>query len=291
MKTPHSFRYNCKIVLTLLVQVNAQHKVSKAQIQQAALMLRQAAETGSFCAPVRNIIGDTDLKAAYAVQALNNDYYMSKGAKVIAKKVGLTSAAVQRQLGVSQPDFGVLFHNKEVLHQGTIAWNHMHQPKAEGEIAFVLAKDLKQKYMSIKDVLLAIDFAVAAIEVVGSRIKDWDIAITDTIADNASCSHFVLGHKPQKISDLDLLHCKMQLWVNDKPVSEGIGSATLGSPINALYWLAQTMMQLNSPLKAGDLVLTGALGPVYTAQPGDNVKINIEGLGDVAVNFGHKDNQ
>ena len=143
----------------------------------------------------------------------------------------------------------------------------------------------KRQRLTSVDILSAIDYAVASIEIVGSRIADWDIKIVDTIADNASASHWVIGHKPVKLENLDLINCKMVMENNGKIVSEGLGKACLGSPINAMLWLAQKMQKIGKPMKAGDVILSGALGPMVSAKAGDNFKVIIEGLGEVSVAF------
>lgn len=259
--------------------------ISNNIIEAAAERLRAAEGSKKTCAPVRDLIGTEDLTAAYAVQKINTSYKIAAGSRVIGHKIGLTSLAVQKQLGVDQPDFGLLWHDKEVLNGGEISVSEMMQPRVEAEIAFVLGKDLKADFMTTIDVLNAVEYALASIEVVGSRISNWDIKITDTIADNASASHWVVGHKPVKLQHLDLVNCGMRMTNNGKVVSEGKGSACLGSPINALLWLAQRMVQMGEPLKAGDLILSGAVGPMVKVEAGDNFNAVIEGLGSVSASF------
>ena len=188
-------------------------------------------------------------------------------------------------MGVDQPDFGMLWHDTEVPNGGEISMTKMMQPKVEAEIAFVLGKDLADENLTSVDVISAIDFALPSLEIVGSRIDKWDIKITDTIADNASASHWVVGHKPVKLENLDLLNCKMKMTKKGKVVSKGVGKACLGSPINAMFWLAQKMAKLGKPMKAGDLILSGALGPMYTVKAGDKLHMTIESLGEVSVAF------
>ena len=255
-------------------------------IKTAAERLRQAAETGQACAPVRELIGLDDLAAAYEVQALNTQLRLAAGARIVGRKIGLTAKSVQTQLGVEQPDYGVLFHDREVLNGAIVPWQALMQPRAEGEIAFVLGKDLPHPDLISADVISAIDYALASIEIVGSRIENWNIRITDTIADNASASHFVLGHRPVRLEHLDLTGCNMSLLKNGVQVSEGLGAACLGSPINALVWLAKTMARLGEPLRAGEVILTGALGPVVAVTPGDRIDCHIDGLGSASVHFG-----
>lgn len=255
------------------------------KVEAAAKRLREAAQKGIACEPVRNLIGTTDLAKAYAVQEINTALRIAEGARVIGSKIGLTAPVVQKQLGVDQPDFGMLWNDKEVLNGGEVSMKDLMQPRAEAEIAFVLGKDLTRDRLTSVDILSAIDYAVASIEIVGSRIADWNIKITDTIADNASASHWVIGHKPVKLENLDLINCKMVMENNGKVVSEGVGKACLGSPINAMLWLAQKMQQIGKPMKAGDIILSGALGPMVSAKAGDNFRVTIEGLGEVSAAF------
>jgi 2-keto-4-pentenoate hydratase len=255
------------------------------KILLAAGQLQKAAASKIPCTPVRNIIGDTSQKMAYAVQNLITESRLSLGAKQIGKKIGLTSLKVQQQLGVDQPDFGILFDDMQVELGENLSISKTMQPKVEAEIAFVLYKDIVSLQPNEEDLINAIDYAVAAIEVVGSRIENWDIKITDTIADNASASHFVLGKTRKKITEVDLIDCEMQLFQNNKLVSQGNGAACLGSPLNAALWLAKKMAEMGNPLKAGDIILTGALGPMVNVSEGDIIKATIEGLGEVSLNF------
>lgn len=254
-------------------------------IEKAAQRLREAQQTGKTCAPIRDLIGITDLEAAYKVQEINTAKRLAQRARVVGSKIGLTSLVVQKQLGVDQPDFGMLWEDTEIPSGGKVSMQSLMQPKAEAEIAFVLGKDLDADTITTTDILSAIDYAVPSIEIVGSRISNWDIKITDTIADNASASHWVIGNKPVKLENLDLINCKMTMKNNGKVVSEGVGEACLGSPINAVLWLAQKMKQIGSPMQAGDVILSGALGPMVSAQVGDNFSVSIEGLGEVSVGF------
>lgn len=259
--------------------------IENSNLEDIAKVLRDAAAQKVSCNPIRDIIGVTDLAKAYEIQAINSKLRIEGGARVVGSKIGLTSVAVQRQLGVDQPDYGLLFDDMEVLNGGEISCGELMQPKVEAEIAFVLKKDLNATSITTTEMLSAIDYAVASIEIVGSRIKDWNIKITDTIADNASASHFVIGHRPVRLENIDLINCEMSMYKNGEKVSHGTGAACLGSPINACIWLAQTMAAHGSPLKAGEVILSGALGPMSAVGPGDQVKAVIEGLGEVSVSF------
>ncbi len=262
--------------------------IAQQSIDVAAQNLRTAIQDQKACTPVSELIGKTDLAMAYAVQSQNTRWNIAQGKRLVGRKIGLTSKAVQKQLGVDQPDYGILFNDMEVMMGDVIPWKEVIQPKVEAEIAFVLAKDLLSENIGIADVLSAIEYVVASIEVVDSRIEDWNICITDTIADNASSSHFILGHKPVHLGNVDLIDCKMALYQNGEKVSEGNGAACMGSPINATLWLAKTMVRMGTPLKAGEIILSGACGPMAVANPGDHFKASIEGLGSVSVSFGEK---
>lgn len=259
--------------------------MSKRNIESAAKRLREAAQKGITCDPVRNLIGETDLEKAYAVQEINTALRIANGGKIVGSKIGLTSPSVQKQFGISQPDFGMLWADTEVWNNGEISVQKIMQPRAEAEIAFVLGKDLNSEFITSVDVISAIEYALASIEIVGSRIEGWNIRITDTVADNASASHFTLGHKPVRLENLDLVNCGMTMYKNGEKVSEGRGGDCLGSPINAMLWLAKTMAKLGKPMQSGDLILTGALGPMVNISAGDSFRAEIEGLGDVRVNF------
>jgi 2-keto-4-pentenoate hydratase len=254
-------------------------------IEQAADRLWQARQTGTPCAPVRDLLGESDVAAAYAVQEINTRRQLEKS-RIVGAKIGLTSRVVQQQLGVHQPDFGLLFADMDVLNAGIVPFAELSQPKVEAEIAFILGKDLPHADCTSAEVIAAVDHVVPALEIVGSRVAGWDIRITDTIADNASSSHFVLGPVAKPLAAVDLLDCAMELELNGEKKSSGKGRACLGSPLSALVWLARTMAASGRPLQAGHVVLSGALGPMVAVTPGDTCTARIEGLGEVSVEFG-----
>ncbi|GLZ88314.1 2-keto-4-pentenoate hydratase [Metapseudomonas resinovorans] len=268
-----------------------------AALIEAASRLRQAERSGQACAPVRDLIaraleehpGQDPVALAYAVQRYNTQAAIEAGLRPVGRKIGLTSHAVQKQLGVDQPDFGLLFADRARGDGQPIAWADTHQPKVEAEIALVLEHDLPHERHTVADLIRATAFALPAIEVVGSRIANWDIRLVDTIADNASAGLFVLGTRPVRLSELDLVRCGMSMTLRGEPVSVGAGAACLDNPLNAAIWLADTMVRLGDPLRAGDIVLTGALGPMVTAQPGDVFTAHIQGLGSVSAAFARQD--
>lgn len=242
-----------------------------------AASLHSALETGSPIPPVRELIGD-DVDAAYRVQSLLIQSLSATSPRV-GRKVGLTSPVVQQQLGVDQPDFGVLLENMRVPHNGTLPVHQLIAPRAEAEVAFILRSDVLDA--SREAVVAAVDYAMAAIEIVDSRILNWDITIVDTVADNASSARFVLGDRKLRLSEFDPVTVQMTLTVNDEKASTGEGRACLGDPINALVWVAETALRVGEPLRAGEIVLSGALGPMVPLHPGDVVNARIGRLGDV----------
>ncbi|MBS3737616.1 2-keto-4-pentenoate hydratase [Mesohalobacter halotolerans] len=251
-------------------------------IEQIAEEIYKAETEKQPIAPIRTFFkGGRNIEAAYEIQQLVTQKKIAKGAQLVGKKIGLTSFAVQKQLGVDEPDFGILTDDMQIKNHSKISFSQLMQPKAEAEWAFVLKENLDADMITLNDVKNAIDYAVVAIEVVGSRIKNWDIKITDTIADNASASHFVLGSKKIDLSKIDLVNCKMQMFKNDSLVSEGNGQACMGNPLNAVQWLAKTMQKNNQPLKVGEIILSGALGPMIEIKKGDNLSAQIDNFDKV----------
>lgn len=255
-------------------------------IHAAADRLYRAQRAGIPCEPIRDLLTEGDLDAAYAVQEVNTRRGLAEGRVLSGRKTGLTSLSVQRQLGVDQPDYGMLFADMYVPDGWEIARNRLLQPKAEAEVAFVLDRDLDREQLTMPDVIGAVAYAVPALEIVDSRIAGWKIGILDTIADNASSGLYVLGNEPRKLDGLDLRLCGMVMEIKGEPVSTGAGVACLGHPLNAVWWLARVMVKAGRPLKAGDTVLSGALGPMVPVQWGSIVEARIEGLGSVRAAFG-----
>jgi 2-keto-4-pentenoate hydratase len=249
----------------------------------AAAALRRAAETRVPCAPLREQFPALDVAGAYRVQA---DNVRRAGGRIVGRKVGLTAKAVQAQLGVDAPDFGTLTAAMAFGDGEVVPWEQLMQPKAEAEIAIVLGRDLERAEVTFAEAVSAVDYALPAIEIVGSRIADWNIKLVDTVADNASSSAFVLGGAPVPLRAFDPRLCGMVLERAGEPVSTGAGAACLGHPINALVWLANAMVAVGAPLRAGDVVLTGALGPMVPIVPGDAFEARISRLGSVRAAIG-----
>lgn len=255
-------------------------------LEAAAEALRTAAAERRPCPPLRETVEVADVASGYAVQKINVDRALAKGRKIVGRKIGLTSPVVQAQLGVDQPDFGVLFADMAMPESIEIPFGAVLQPRVEAEIAFVLERDLAEPGLTIASVAQAIAFALPSIEIVGSRVADWNIRIFDTIADNASSGAFVLGGAPKLLKDLDLRLCGMRLDHLGEPVSTGCGAACLGHPLNAVLWLAERLVAEGEMLRAGDVVLSGALGPMVSVTPGATYTATISGLGSVSAVFG-----
>nr|BAH89311.1 2-hydroxypenta-2,4-dienoate hydratase [uncultured bacterium]BAH89754.1 2-hydroxypenta-2,4-dienoate hydratase [uncultured bacterium]BAH89953.1 2-hydroxypenta-2,4-dienoate hydratase [uncultured bacterium] len=259
---------------------------SQANIEAAADRLWTAWESGSPAAPVRDLLDQGDLEAAYAVQEINTKRWLASEERILSgRKIGLTSRAVQNQLGVDQPDYGMLFADMEVMDGEEISLARVMQPKVEAEIAYVIAAPLTGGHITMVDLMASVGYVVPAIEIVGSRVANWDIRITDTIADNASAGLYVLGQSPRRVGDFDQRMCGMVMYRNNEPVSVGAGAACMGSPLNAALWLARTMAKAGRALGPGDVILSGALGPMVAANPGDIFEARINGLGSVRAAF------
>jgi 2-keto-4-pentenoate hydratase len=260
-------------------------RASADAIVAAADRLRTAAATSTPCTPVRDLIGTDDVAAAYAVQERIVADRIAAGASVVGRKIGLTSPAVQQQLGVDQPDFGVLFDDMRCEEAGPIPLSRLLQPKVEAEIAFVLADDLVDGPLDDAQVRAAVDYAVAALEIVDSRITGWDITFGDTVADNGSSGLFVLGADRRTLDSFDPVTAQMQMSIDGTEVSTGTGAACLGDPLHALAWLARTAREFGQPLLAGQVILSGALGPMAAIAAAGTVRADITGLGSVTATF------
>ncbi|MFJ1749975.1 2-keto-4-pentenoate hydratase [Streptomyces sp. NPDC088116] len=252
---------------------------------EALNRLSEARSARRPCAPVRDLLPAGDLDAAYVVQSAWAARQVTAGARIVGRKVGLTNPVVQKQLGVDQPDFGVLLDTMACPADVPVDIARTLQPRIEGEIAFVLAHDLTAPVIEPADVAAATAYVVAALEIVDSRIAAWDIDIVDTVADNASSGLFALGDRRVGLGDLDLPGCLMSLWRDDEVVSTGSGSACLGDPLVAVAWLATTARDHGRPLRAGEIILSGALGPMVRVGPGDSFHLRISGLGEVRASF------
>lgn len=252
------------------------------KLNGAAQALMTARASRQPIGRISETFGIEGLDAAYAVAEINTRLRIEGGARVIGKKVGLTSKAVQAQLGVEQPDFGVLFDDMEYLDGAEVPMSRLIQPKAEAEVAFVVGRDLNVTNPTYGEFLNALAYAVPALEIVDSAIENWKLTLVDTVADNASCGVYVLGNQPVAISDVSLGDIGLQMNVNGVTASVGSGVACLGHPLRAAYWLAQVMAQRGEGLKAGEVILSGALGPMVAVNACDQIDVSVGGLGRVS---------
>lgn len=257
---------------------------SPPAVTDAVGRLRAAQDKRIPCSPVRDLLPGT-VQAGYAVQQQLTAIALAEGRRAIGRKIGLTNPMVQAQLGVEQPDFGVLFADMAVPDGGTVDIGRLLQPRIEAEVAMTLGADLDGPSLGADHVRAAVSEVVVALEIVDSRIAGWDITIVDTIADNASSGLYVLGGHPVPLADLDLRAVGMSLYENNTEVSTGHGVDCLGDPLAALAWLAVTARDLGTPLHAGDIVLSGALGPMVPVHAGATYAADVTGLGSARVSF------
>ena len=259
--------------------------MDQQQITQLGDELYAALTAGKTVSPLTSRGFDITIEDAYHIQQRMLARRIEKGEKVVGKKIGVTSKAVMNMLGVGQPDFGYLLDGMVYNEGESIPMDSLIQPKAEGEIAFLMNKDLMGPGLTAADILAATEGVMACFEIVDSRIQDWKIKIQDTVADNASCGVFVLGDRLVDPREVDLTTCGMVLEKNGEIVATGAGAAALGSPLNSVAWLANTLGRLGIPLKAGDVILSGALAAMFPAAKGDFFRVSIGGLGECSVRF------
>lgn len=248
---------------------------------EAAHRLAEAEATRVPITPIRDPFPDRDIDAAYRIQEINIVRREAAGAVRVGRKVGLTAPAVQQQFHVDEPDYGVLLNDMTLIDNGTVDFGSMIHPKIEAEIAFVLGKDITATDLdTIRD---SVAYVSASLEIVDCRIRNYDINIVDTIADNAAVAYYVLGTVALPLGDLDLPSISMMLTCGDDVISEGKGADCMGDPILALQWLAQAAVAQGRPLLSGEIVLSGSLGPIAVMQPNKTHTAVFSGLGFVSI--------
>ncbi|CAM4288191.1 2-keto-4-pentenoate hydratase [Lacicoccus alkaliphilus] len=235
--------------------------------------------------PITELDPDISVEEAYKIQLHTIERNVQSGQRITGKKIGLTSKVMQEALGVDEPDYGHLLDGMQVKNGGTISLDRVLQPKVEGEIAFILKRDLEGPGVTALDVLKATDAVVPALEIIDSRIKDWKITLADTVADNASSGLYLLGEIPTKIEDIDLKQMGMALYKNGILQNTGVGAAALGDPARCVAWLANKLSRYGITLKAGEVILSGALSSAVEAGPGDHFYAKFAGLEEVRVSF------
>ncbi|MHA6250791.1 2-keto-4-pentenoate hydratase [Oceanobacillus sp. CAU 1775] len=259
--------------------------INSSKTKSHAKHLRDAWNNREGVQPLTTLDPTLSIDEAYYVQLHTIEEYVENGQRVTGKKIGLTSKAMQDMLGVGEPDYGHLTDYMEVENGGTISFNRVLQPKVEGELAFILKEDLVGPNITSLDVLKATDVILPALEIVDSRIKDWKITLEDTVADNASSGLYLLGDIPKKVTDIDIKQIGMALYKNEELQNTGVGAAALGDPAKCVAWLANKLAEYDITLKAGEVILSGALSAAIEAQPGDSFRAKFAELGEVSVTF------
>jgi 2-keto-4-pentenoate hydratase len=235
--------------------------------------------------PLRETWPEIDVVDAYEIQLLNIRRRLEAGAGVRGHKVGLSSKAMQDMMGVNEPDYGHLLTDMEVSSDEPVPAERYCFPRVEVEVAFVLGETLPGAGCTEDDVLRATEYVAPAIELIDSRIADWDIRIADTIADNASSAGFVLGPERVSPSDVDLRSIEAVLMRNGEKVAEGRSDAVLGNPVTAVAWLADKVAGFGVTLEAGHVILPGSVHRAIDVHPGDAFVADFEGFGSVSLNF------
>jgi 2-oxopent-4-enoate/cis-2-oxohex-4-enoate hydratase len=261
--------------------------VNRNEVAELADDLYEARIRREACAPLTERMPQLTIRDAYTISEINLKRRLGQeNARLTGKKIGLTSRAVQKQLGVREPDYGYLSSDMNVPMGETVSLSSLLQPRVEGEVAFVLKRDLSGPGITVADVIRATDFLLPCIEIIDSRVRDWKIKIQDTVADNASAALYVLGTEPVSLKGSRLQEAGMALSVNGELLSTGVGAACLDHPCLAVAWLANALSVYGVGLRAGETILSGAFGPVVPVQAGQFVEVAISGLGAVSCHFG-----
>lgn len=255
------------------------------RVQHLYELLQQAEASKKSITPLTKVYPDLSVDEAYLVQLRAIEQKVREGQRIVGKKIGLTSVAMQELLRVDQPDYGHLLDSMEVSNKGIISLDRLFQPKVEGEIAFVLRRDLSGPSVTVEDVLDATDYIAPALEIVDSRITDWKITLADTVADNASSGLFVIGDERFSLADIHLPSIEMNLFKNSERINTGYGSDVLGHPATCVAWLANKLSEYNVVLKAGEVILSGALSAAVAAEKGDRFTAGFSHIGKVEVTF------
>jgi 2-oxopent-4-enoate/cis-2-oxohex-4-enoate hydratase len=261
--------------------------MDKQKIETLGDELYAALRSGETVVPLTEREPGISIDDAYYISLrMLNRRLDEDGEKVVGKKIGVTSKVVQEMLGVHQPDFGFLTDAMAYANGAEVSVaGNLIQPKAEAEIGFRLKADLQGPGVTEADVLAATECIMPCFEIVDSRIDNWQIRIEDTVADNASCGVYVLGEAEVDPRDYDLPNLRVTVWKNGQPLSEGMGSAVQGNPLTAVAWLANTLGAFGIPFKAGEVILSGSVVPLEPVSAGDNMKMELHGIGTAEVRF------
>lgn len=262
--------------------------MSPANHAVLAQELLNAAKTGVPVPPLTERHPDLGLDGAYAIQLAQVRARAGVGARVSGHKIGLTSAAIQRQLGVREPDFGHLFADMEITGR-TVSTGRFIAPRAEPELAFVLGRELHGPRVTTRDVAAAVHLVLPALEIIDSRIEDWRIGLPDTVADNASCGAYVLGATGVPLDQVDLNQLGCVLRVGAEIAATGSASAVLGNPLAGIAWLANTLGRYGTSLKVGQVILSGSMTAAVDLVPGTTISAEFSGLGNLSLHVEEKE--
>jgi 2-keto-4-pentenoate hydratase len=258
---------------------------SEEVLADLAGRLWQAEQTGVPVEPLTKRQPGLEIEDAYAIQSLNIDRHIARGARVCGRKVGLTSRPMQELLGVTEPDYGVLLDHMFVEDGDEVDLSRLLQPRVEAELAFVMAEDLAGPGVTAARALTAIAGALPAVEIVDSRVADWQIGLVDTVADNASSGLLVVGGNLRKVTDIDLRLVGVMVTRHGELVDTGAGAAVLGNPARCVAWLANKLASFGASLRAGDIILPGAVHRMIGVRPGDVFRAEFAYLGTVTARF------
>lgn len=253
--------------------------------QKLANLLAAVEKTPITVETIQQLLDKNAETEAYEIQAQNIQKQLQNNAVITGKKIGLTNPKVQQQLGVDQPDFGILLNHMDLSAQPEISSAQFIQAKIEVELAFLIHKNIDQTVNSLEEMQEYISYVIPSFEIVDSRIQDWKIRFVDTVADNASSAAYVLSSERKAISEVDCAEVKMTLTQNGQLVSQGSGAECLGNPLNAAMWLANKMLSLGTPVQAGEIILSGALGPMVNVKAGDEFETQLDGFAPLKVKF------
>ncbi|MGM7723847.1 2-keto-4-pentenoate hydratase [Metabacillus sp. Hm71] len=260
-------------------------RVVSEKIKDLANYLIEAEKSQKPIDPLTQLKPDLTLDEAYEIQLQVVQEKRSQGLRIVGKKIGLTSRDMQIMYGIDTPDCGHLFENMIVENNHEVSLNDVIQPKIECEIAFVLKKDLQGTNVTVEDVLQATDYVLPSIEIIDSRIKDWKVKLQDTVADNASSGLYVLGDQPVLVDQVNLPDITMKVYQNGQLMKEGIGKNAMEHPAACVAWLANKLAEFGVVLRAGEVILSGALATTIDVEPGDEFTAVFDHLGEVKVSF------
>ena len=257
-------------------------------IESLATRLDTAWRTHTPIQPISETDGITDVKTAYAIQTHWTNMRLERGETIVGRKIGLTSKAIQQQLGVNEPDYGTLWQSSYYRAEPgrvRIPASEFLQPRIEGEVAFLIGKSLREPNITSEQVLAATEACAMGIEIVASRIGDWKIKLTDTIADNASYGGFTLGPWDRQMREVNLGALAMTIHHNGALAAEGLGSAALGHPATSTAWLANKLLDFGISLEPGDIVISGGITKMLPVKAGDEFIFSLTGQPALTVIF------